>query len=78
MAAQAIWASKEPTPNHNASCDIGDATSAKVALESSELCASGLPCIVGNSAALRRVLEIVRIVAASTSVCCLSCCPIGA
>jgi formate hydrogenlyase transcriptional activator len=37
--------------------------SANLALESSELCGSGLPCIVGNSAALRRVLGMVRIVA---------------
>jgi transcriptional regulator with GAF, ATPase, and Fis domain len=63
MAAQAIWASKRPAVNHNASFDIGDAMSANVALESSELCGSGLPSIVGNSAALRRVLGMVRIVA---------------
>src|SRR5271169_3170839 len=63
MAAQAIWASKRPTVNHSASFDIGDATSANVALESSELCGSELPRIVGNSAVLRRVLGIVRIVA---------------
>jgi formate hydrogenlyase transcriptional activator len=67
MAAQAIWASKRPAVNHNASFDIVDATSANVALESSELCGSGLPCIVGNSAAFRRVLEIVRIVAATNA-----------
>src|SRR5712692_8303381 len=67
MAAQAIWASERPAVNHNASFDIVDATSANVALESSELCGSGLPCIVGNSAALRRVLEIVRIVAATNA-----------
>jgi hypothetical protein len=36
MAAQAIWASKRPAVNHNASFDIVDATSANVALESSE------------------------------------------
>src|ERR1700724_3732869 len=67
MAAQAIWASKRPAVNHNASFDIGDATSANVALERSELCGSGLPCIVGNSAALRRVLDMVRIVAPSNA-----------
>ena len=42
---------------------IEDATSAKVALDNNELCGSGLPRIVGNSAALRRVLDMVRIVA---------------
>src|SRR6202522_3336773 len=63
MAAQAIWAGKRPSVNHKASFDIGDATSANVALESWELCGSGMPPIVGRSAALRRVLGMVRIVA---------------
>src|SRR6202522_1337818 len=63
MAAQAIWAGKRPSVNHKASFDIGDATSTNIALESSELCGSGLPKIVGNSAALRRVLDLVKIVA---------------
>src|SRR5580704_16478969 len=63
MAAQAIWAGKRPAVNHKASFDIGDATSANVALESNELSGSGLPRIVGNSKALRRVLEMVRVVA---------------
>src|SRR5271154_1604968 len=63
MAAQAIWAGKRPAVDHKASFDIGDATSANVALESRELCGSGLPCIIGNSAALRQVLGMVRIVA---------------
>ena len=63
MAAQAIWAGKRPAVNHKASFDIGDATSANVALESRELCGSGRPCIIGNSAALRQVLGMVRIVA---------------
>src|SRR5580698_5791430 len=63
MAAQAIWASKRPAGNDNESVDIVDAMSADAALESSELCGGGLPSIVGNSAALRRVLSMVRIVA---------------
>src|ERR1700689_1966112 len=63
MAAQAIWAGKRPAGGHKASFDIRDATSANVALESRELCGSGLPCIIGNSAALRQVLRMVRIVA---------------
>src|ERR1700683_3909327 len=63
MAAQAIWAGKRPEVNHKASFDIGDATSANGALESRELCGSGRPCIIGNSAALRQVLGMVRIVA---------------
>src|ERR1700684_561103 len=67
MAAQAIWAGKRPAVDHKASLDIGDATSANVALESSKLCCSGLPCIVGNSAALRQVLGMVRIVAPTSA-----------
>src|ERR1700690_4090996 len=67
MAAQAIWAGKRPAVDHKASFDIGDATSANVALESRELCGSGLPCIIGNSAALRQVLGMVRIVAPTSA-----------
>jgi transcriptional regulator with GAF, ATPase, and Fis domain len=67
MAAQAIWASKRPAVNHSASFDIGDAMSANIALESSELRGSGLPNIVGKSAALRRVLGMVRIVAPTSA-----------
>jgi formate hydrogenlyase transcriptional activator len=63
MAAQAIWASEAPAINHNASFNIEDATSANHALDSNELCGRGLPHIVGNSAALRRVLGMVRVVA---------------
>ena len=43
--------------------EIEDVTPAKVALDSDELCGNGFPGIVGNSAALRRVLDMVRIVA---------------
>src|SRR5271155_5500015 len=67
MAAQAIWAGKRPAVNHKASFYIGDATSANVALESRELCGSGLPRIIGNSAALRQVLGMVRIVARTSA-----------
>ena len=63
MAAQAIWAREAPAVNHNAPFEIEDATSAKVALDSDELYGSGLPRIVGNSAALRRVLRLARVVA---------------
>ena len=52
MATQTIWGSEAP-----------DSISAKIALDSHELCGSGYPRIVGNSAALRRVLEMARIVA---------------
>jgi formate hydrogenlyase transcriptional activator len=62
MAAQARWPDEAPVVNHTASFEIGDAMSANGELESNELCGSGLPRIVGNSAALRRVLGMVRIV----------------
>jgi formate hydrogenlyase transcriptional activator len=63
MAAQASWATEAPAFSHTASSEIENATSAKIAPDSNELCGSGLPRIVGNSAALRRLLGIVRMVA---------------
>src|SRR6202162_336975 len=62
MATQTCWAGEAPVVNHSASFDADDSVSAKVALDNSELRDSGLPRIIGNSAALRRVLEMVRIV----------------
>jgi len=51
-------------PTHENTCfAIEDVTPEKIALDNSELRDSGLPRIVGNSAALRRVLEMVRMVA---------------
>jgi transcriptional regulator with GAF, ATPase, and Fis domain len=43
--------------------EIEDATPTQVALDNDELCGRGLPRIIGNSAALRRVLGMVRVVA---------------
>ncbi len=63
MTTQAIWTSEAPAVNHTESFDIEDAASAKVALDSDELRGAGLPRIIGNSAALRRVLAMVRVVA---------------
>src|SRR5579863_5148722 len=56
-------ASALPPINHYPSFEIGDAMSAKVALESNDLCGGGLPRIVGDSPALRLVLDMVRVVA---------------
>ncbi len=67
MAAQASWARKLPAVNDSASFEIADVTSAQVALECDELDGSGSPRIIGNSAALRRVLGMVRIVAPTDS-----------
>jgi formate hydrogenlyase transcriptional activator len=63
MAAIATLATERPVVKQNASFEIEDATPARVTLDSDELCGSGLPRIVGNSAALRRVVDMVRIVA---------------
>jgi formate hydrogenlyase transcriptional activator len=63
MATQASWATAMPAVNPDAYFEIEDTMPAKGALDGNELCGSGLPRIVGNSAALRRVLGMVRIVA---------------
>src|SRR5712672_2236290 len=63
MATQAGCATEAPAVNNTASFEIEDATSAKGALHSNEPSGSALPRIVGNSDALRRVLDMVRVVA---------------
>ena len=63
MPAQSSWASEVPPVNRTASLEIQDADSARDALDTNEFCGSGLPSIVGNSAALRGALAMVRIVA---------------
>src|SRR5260370_35143306 len=63
MATQAIWVREAPAANHDASFEIEDVTSTKVALYNNEFYSSGLLRIVDNSDALRRVLGMVRIVA---------------
>jgi formate hydrogenlyase transcriptional activator len=63
MATQASWASEAATVNHTASFQIEDARPADVALDKNELYGRASPRIVGNSAALQRVLGMVRIVA---------------
>lgn len=63
MSALTSWTSKGPAVNHHPPFEIEGKTPAKVALYNHELCGSGLPRIVGDSAALRRVLEMVGVVA---------------
>src|SRR5216683_618235 len=63
MAAQISWGSDVPAVNQTASFEVEDAELAKVGLDSDELCGRRLPRIVGNSAALRSVLGLVRVVA---------------
>jgi formate hydrogenlyase transcriptional activator len=62
MATQASWAPEVPAIIHNGSFGE-DGALANAALDNNELRVSGLPRIVGNSAALRRVLGLVRMVA---------------
>ena len=62
MSAQTSWVGELPEVNHNASFEAEDATPA-VALDSEEVRGRGLPCIIGESAALQRVLDMVRVVA---------------
>jgi formate hydrogenlyase transcriptional activator len=63
MATQTCWASELPVVNHSVSIDVKDTPPANVALDSDELCGRGFPRIVGNSTALSRVLDMVRMVA---------------
>jgi formate hydrogenlyase transcriptional activator len=62
MPAQSSWASEAPPVNRTASPEIQDPDSARDALDTNERCGR-LPSIVGNSAALRGALAMVRIVA---------------
>src|SRR6266853_696701 len=62
MSAQATWISELPEVKNGASFEIDDATST-VAIDRDEVPGSGFPRIVGNSAVLRRVLDMVRVVA---------------
>src|SRR5580704_7184947 len=63
MPAQTSCASEAPLVNRMASLEIQDADPARDALDTNELCGSGLPGIVGHSAVLRGALAMVRIVA---------------
>ena len=62
MAAHTSWASEAPALNQTAAFKVEDAASAEVALDDKFL-GFGLPRIVGKSAALRRLLDMVRVVA---------------
>jgi formate hydrogenlyase transcriptional activator len=63
MAANATWAIESPATNRSAGFQIEDTISSKSALDNNEFRGSELPRIVGNSAALRRVLSMVEVVA---------------
>jgi formate hydrogenlyase transcriptional activator len=63
MAAQASWPIELCPIKHTGSFETENETAVNGPLDSPELCGRGLPRIVGNSAALRRVLDMVRVVA---------------
>src|SRR3984893_6252656 len=67
MSAQTSWASEALAIDHVASSETEEARSAKVALDSNELWNRGFPRIIGTSAALRSVFEMVRVVAPTDS-----------
>jgi formate hydrogenlyase transcriptional activator len=65
MAANATWAIESSAINHHARFEIEDTMSSKTAPHRNDFSGSGsgLPRIVGNSAALRSALDMVRLVA---------------
>src|SRR3984893_13582495 len=63
MAATSFRAMEVTAIEHRATFKVADATSAEAGFDSNELRRRGSPRIVGNSAALRRVLDMVRGVA---------------
>jgi formate hydrogenlyase transcriptional activator len=63
MAAQASWLGEAPAVNDSISVEIKDTVSRTIGLDIGERSGDGLPRIVGNSDALRRVLGMVRVVA---------------
>src|SRR6266853_2031570 len=63
MSASVSRASELPIVDHNTYFECADTEPAKVALDSDDRSGSGLPRIIGNSGALRRVLGMVQVVA---------------
>jgi formate hydrogenlyase transcriptional activator len=63
MTGQASWTGEALAVSHSVSIEVEDAALAKIELGTDELYSSGLPRIVGNSDALRRVLDMVKVVA---------------
>jgi transcriptional regulator with GAF, ATPase, and Fis domain len=63
MAAQTSWLGDAPAVDRSVSIEREDAALAKIGIDIDELYGSGLPRIVGNSAALQHVLGLVGAVA---------------
>src|SRR5712672_3133976 len=67
MSAQTSWASEALAMNRTASLDEEGTASAKVASDDREIGGKDLTTMIGTSAALRRVLDMVRLVAPTDS-----------
>src|SRR5712671_332088 len=67
MSAQTSWASEALAMNRTASLDEEGTASAKVAFDDREIGGTDFTTIIGTSAALRRVLDMVRLVAPTDS-----------
>src|SRR5260370_18069131 len=63
MAADTNLAAEVAGINDNGCFEIEDTTSPKIVLDSGGLSGSAFPRIIGNSAAIRKVLGLVRVVA---------------
>jgi DNA-binding NtrC family response regulator len=63
MSEETSWAAEAPAINHNARVEIENTTSVNTAVDNSDFYSGGLFRIIGNSAALQRVLRLVRLVA---------------
>ena len=63
MATQSSWITEAPVFDHFASFRVHDAASPRAKLDDDKLSGSRLPRIIGDSAALRDVLNMVRLVA---------------
>lgn len=63
MSEDTSGAAESPAINHNACFEIKNMTSENTAVDKSEFYGCSLPRIIGNSAALLRVLRLVRVVA---------------
>jgi transcriptional regulator with GAF, ATPase, and Fis domain len=63
MSVDTSWAAEMSAIKHNVCFKIEDTSPVKMVPDDSELLGSGFPTIIGNSAGLRRVLRMVRVVA---------------
>jgi len=63
MAAQTSWLGEAPALDLSVSIEMKDAALAKIGPDNDELCDSGLPRMIGKSAALHHVLRLVGVVA---------------